>query len=223
MIRKPTKPLQSYARSRRLRNLPKHKGGNIAGYLNTAVKTGNITVVKNIVDNSVDVDGDSDLQNSMNTLLSLAAASGQYSIVRYLVEKGAHVGANDDEALISALKGYRDQEGDGSQYTKVIRYLILNGANIDANDGYALHTFAMFGDVNDVKFLVKHGAGDLVRIDEAIHFAEMAAENGSASRYDVIQYLKHVYNHIPIESRKPLQLLPLARPNVSHNANSRNV
>lgn len=65
--------------------------------------------------------------NSINydTYLIKAAAAGLLDIVKYLVESGANIHANDDEALIRAFSLLK---------YNIVEYLVQEGANINARN-----------------------------------------------------------------------------------------
>jgi ankyrin repeat protein len=70
-------------------------------------------------------------------------------MVRYLVNQGADIHANDDKALrCSARYGHLE----------VVRYLVGQGANIHANDDEALLCSARNGRLEVVRYLVGQGA-----------------------------------------------------------------
>ena len=74
---------------------------------------------------------------------------GHLEIVKYLVDNGADVHANDDEALRWAAS---------NGYLEVVEYLVDNGADIHANNDGALMWATLNGRLEVVKYLVENGA-----------------------------------------------------------------
>jgi ankyrin repeat protein len=70
-------------------------------------------------------------------------------LVKFLVEKGANVQADDNYTLIYAF--YNGN-------LEVIKFLVEKGANIQADDNYALRYASYNGNLEVVKYLVEKGA-----------------------------------------------------------------
>ena len=58
-----------------------------------------------------------------------ASENGHLEVVRYLVEQGANIHANNDYAIRWASE---------NGHLEVVRYLVEKGANIHANNDYAI-------------------------------------------------------------------------------------
>jgi ankyrin repeat protein len=77
--------------------------------------------------------------------LRWSAEQGHLQIVKFLVENGANVGALDNNALIISA-----QKG----HLEVVKYLVSLDANIHAEDDYALQISAKYGHLEVVKYLM---------------------------------------------------------------------
>ena len=94
---------------------------------------------------------------------------------KYLVDNGANIHADDDEALrFSAYNGNLE----------IVKYLFEHGANIRALDDWALCLSASQGHLEVVKYLVENGADIHACNDSDLCWA---ANNG---HLDVVEYLK---------------------------------
>jgi len=101
-------------------------------------------------------------------------------VVKYLVENGADIHADEDYALRwSALNGHLE----------VVKYLVEIGADIYARDNYALKYSAINGHLDIVKYLVENGAD--IHVDNCP--LRLSAEN---YHYKVMKYLKEQINKI---------------------------
>ncbi len=85
-------------------------------------------------------------QNNKNDLLEYAAGYGNLELVKYLIENGANVNADENEALRRAA-----EKGN----LEILKYLVENGANIS---DLALIRAAIYGQLEIVKYLVENGA-----------------------------------------------------------------
>jgi len=112
-----------------------------------------------------------------------AAQSNQIDELKNLLDQGADIHANDDEAL-----KWSAEIGN----LKVVKFLVLpdlgsvaitHGANIHTDDDYALRLSAYFGHLETVKFLVTQGANIHAKNDEVL---KGSSKNG---HYDVRQAL----------------------------------
>jgi ankyrin repeat protein len=88
----------------------------------------------------------SGLNKSINMMLCLAATSGHESTVLLLLDNGADVHANNDEALRNATR------------EEVAQILLSRGANVHANNNEALRRAVNCGNSNLVRLLLDHGA-----------------------------------------------------------------
>ncbi len=70
-------------------------------------------------------------------------------MVRYLVENGADVRANDDYAIKQASK---------NGHLEVVRYLVENGADVRAENDCAVKWAFEYGHSKIVSYLVEKGA-----------------------------------------------------------------
>ena len=88
-------------------------------------------------------------QKKLNQKLIEAAQNGDLEIVKYLVNQGVNIHANDDEAL-------RDASYNGQ--LEVVKYLVEQGADIHAKNDYALRYSSENGYLEIVKYLIEQGA-----------------------------------------------------------------
>ncbi len=90
-----------------------------------------------------------------DTPLCLAAAIGQFDIVKLLVENGADVNARYEDGKFPLLSAAR------KEHLNIMQYLIDNGADVNAklDNGYTILFNAVMGNkINVVKLLLKNGA-----------------------------------------------------------------
>jgi ankyrin repeat protein len=81
--------------------------------------------------------------------LRWSAENGQLETVKYLIEQGANIHANNDWALRWSAR-YGQLE--------IIKYLVEQGADIHADDDEALRESAENGQLETVKYLIEQGA-----------------------------------------------------------------
>ena len=109
----------------------------------------------------------------MNEALIVSAWNGHLDVVKYLLERGANIHAQDDWALIgSAAKGHLN----------VVKYLLERGADIHAHYDYALRWNAEEGHLHIVKYLVERGANIHAQDDYALKWS-------AEGHLDVVKYL----------------------------------
>ena len=106
--------------------------------------------------------------------LKSSAAKGHLNVVKYLLERGADIHAQDDKALI---------ESAAKGHLDIVKYLIESGAHIHAQDDYALKLSAYNGHLEVVKYLVERGANIHAQDDYALRFS---AEKGYL---EIVKYL----------------------------------
>ena len=107
-------------------------------------------------------------------LLIESSISGEFSLVKYVLKRGADIHAENDEAL---------QVASANGYLEIVKYLIEHGADIHAREELALGWAAENGHLDIVKYLIERGA-DIHAIDESALLS--AAENG---HFEVVKYL----------------------------------
>ena len=120
-----------------------------------------------------------------------AAQNNQIDELKNLLDRGADIHANDDEALkLSAEHGhlevvkflvaqmaniYADDDAlgwaAGNGHLEIVKFLLSQGANIHADDDCALKRSAFKGHLEVVKFLVKKGADIHANNDESLRWA----------------------------------------------------
>ena len=134
-----------------------------------AVCFGYLEIVKYLADHGADVKG----------TLHLAAKTGQYDMVKYLVEQhGEDVNQFDGEVLADASG------------IAVVRYLVEHGAKINIQDEWGrspLHWHAERKNLETIKYLVEHGVDLNLRDKEGrtpLDLAEMHKHQ------EIAKYLK---------------------------------
>ena len=85
----------------------------------------------------------------------LASIGNHLEVVKFLLEKGANIHAQDDYALRSATENH---------HLEIVKFLLEKGANIHAQDDDALILASMYGHLDIVKFLLEKGA-DAKKVD----------------------------------------------------------
>jgi ankyrin repeat protein len=78
-----------------------------------------------------------------------AAKNGNLELVKFLVESGADVTAKDNRALYEASR---------NGYLEIVKFLVENGADVTANDNLTIIAALRDNHFEIVKFLVEHGA-----------------------------------------------------------------
>ena len=95
------------------------------------------------------VETGADITANNNEAVRWASARGYLPVVKYLVEHGANINARNNQALIEAV-----QRGN----FQIIKYLVENGANITDQNNLAVIQASIYGELEVVKYLVEHGA-----------------------------------------------------------------
>ena len=116
-----------------------------------------------------------DIHAEEEEALRWATSSGQLSVAKYLVEKGAIIHANNSRAFIAAC-----QYG----HLEVVKYLVEHGADVTTEDNSAVLWGCYNGYLSVVKYLSEHGADIHAEKDLALH---NAIERGHS---DIVTYLQ---------------------------------
>ncbi len=125
-----------------LKTLLKYSGMDLTDFLcNQAINTGNVEMVRYFESNGFDV-----IHNE-NVLFN-ASKHGHLQLVKYLVENGANVHTENDEALIYAVQENK---------LEIVKYLVEVG-KMDIHNGYMVYIAASNGYLDILKYLVKKGA-----------------------------------------------------------------
>ena len=109
-----------------------------------------------------------------NKALNFASINGKLPLVRYLVEQGVNVTAQNNEAVI-----YASEKG----HLSVVKYLTEHGADITAQNNLALRWASEKGHLEIVKYLIENGVDITVRDNYAVRWAKLKGH------YDVVEYL----------------------------------
>ena len=144
-----------------------------------AIKNNNLQEISKLI-KKIDINS---RDNSGNTPLMYAIATGNLETVKYLVEQGAYVTAVNSsyETPLHISSFY--------EYLDISKYLIEHGANINAkrNDGNsALSILANKGNSEMVKFLVEQGADVNIKNNDGITPLFWFCHNGNL---EMIKYL----------------------------------
>ena len=131
-------------------------------------------------------------KNKKSDLLFLYAASDdEWSIIKYLIDKGYSVHLYQNYALRKAAKA-----GD----LEMVKWLVEHGADIHANDNDALIAASEDGHLDVVKYLVEHGADIHAEGDKAV---KAAVEDG---HFEVVKYLVEQGANIRVDDNLPLRI-----------------
>lgn len=95
------------------------------------------------------IDHGADIHAEDEYVLRWASSLGKESFIRYLIEKGANVNANDDYALRWAAH---------NGHESIVRYLVENGADVHADNDGALRWTIKNNHESIVRYLVEMGA-----------------------------------------------------------------
>ena len=109
--------------------------------------------------------------------LRWSSENGHLEVVKYLVENGADIQAEDNIALRLSAE---------NGHLEVVKYLVEQGADIHSDDDFALRWSAENGRLEVVKYLVENGADIHANDDFALRWS---AENG---HLEVAEYLKNL-------------------------------
>ncbi|KAJ3040312.1 hypothetical protein HDV00_011192 [Rhizophlyctis rosea] len=161
-------------------------------YLNEAAETGNVEIVKLLIEYRADVHADTHWG-----CLYKAVEGGSVDVVKVLLEAGADVDGYTESPLLTAV---------GKGYTDIVRALVEAGANVhhplerDHEPAEALFTAAACVYVDVVEILIRAG-GDVHRGEEGAVW--VAAGNGHVG---VVQALLEAGANVRSQSSKFDQL-----------------
>lgn len=110
----------------------------------------------------------------INEALILMSQDGYIPVIEYLLNIGADIHVNDDEALFKAVE---------KGQSETIKYLLLKGANINAKNRSIVPYAVLYRDLDIVRLLVENNADPHVKNDLSMW---MAAEFG---KYSIVLYL----------------------------------
>jgi len=151
-----------------------------------AVCFGYLEIVKYLMEHGADIKG----------TLHLAAKTGQYDMVKYLVEQyGEDVNQFDGEALMYASG------------TDVVRYLVEHGAKINIQDEWGrtpLHWHAERKNLETIKYMVSSGADIHRRAKDGSSVIHWAANHGRIQNVDFFLKLGLDINDRDNDGKTPL-------------------
>ncbi len=139
-------------------------------YLENAAHSGNLTVVKYLVEN-----GDHPNKRRNKRALENAAFGGHLEVVRFLIASGADVHASSDMAL-----RYACERG----HFEIVRALVEGGADVEASSNCPLRLAFFFGRFSIARYLIENGAEFRDYI-----FLKNACQSGSL---EIIKYLENL-------------------------------
>jgi len=143
-----------------------------AGEIHDAAKAGDVTKVRQLLKQGVDVNAKDDFSRS--TPLHVAAFNGYTDVVTLLIQKGADVNARDDfgQTPLHRASGLFSN-------ANVARLLIEKGADVNAKSdvtrGTPLHQAALSGKTDVARLLIEKGA-DVNARDEDQNTPAMSAD-----------------------------------------------
>lgn len=105
-----------------------------------ASENGDINMVKRLIQIGA---------TSYDIALKEASLFGHLEIVKYLIEKGANIQANNNLALRMAVM---------NKHLDIVKYLIENGADIHINNEYILRKATELNHLEMIKYLIENGA-----------------------------------------------------------------
>ena len=111
--------------------------------------------------------------------LNFASLKGKLLVIKYLVENGADITAQDNLAVRWASE---------NGHLEIVKYLVQHGADITDENNQALRYASLNGHLLIVKYLVENGANITAQNSRAL---KSALDN---ERLDVVEYLKSLYN-----------------------------
>ena len=110
------------------------------------------------------IDNGGNVQAQNNSAIILASYSGHLEMMELLINNGANVQAQDNEAIISAAR---------KGYYPAVKFLIEKGADVQAQNNSAL-VLASYCNLKTVKLLIENGANVQARDNQAIINASRA-------------------------------------------------
>lgn len=117
------------------------------------------------------------------TALTQAAGQGWMEMIRFLVSKGAnpkYVGWNKENAFHFAVRSTRDNQ-------EVLDYFLGLGLDVNAQSQIGmtpLHSAALFGSVDNLKWLLAHGAKVGIKNEKGMTALQAAIEYQNESKQD---------------------------------------
>lgn len=136
--------------------------GIIEKALVSAASSGNIDVVRMLIDMGAEVNNTASHDWSGKSALIAACRSNQLHVAKYLIDIGADINVIADSettALNSISLEYWDRKRD--EYVEIIKLLLDKGADINAESDYGttiLNQAARYGDIETFNYLLKKGA-----------------------------------------------------------------
>jgi ankyrin repeat protein len=162
--------------------------------LATACWYGNVGVVRLFLDRGADVNvdivDDMDLFTVEETLLMIAVQNNWFELVKLLLDNGADVHAQDDDALLQAVHNHN---------IPIARLLLDNGADVSARDEDPLSFATESEDLDMVKLLVDRGADIHLEVDE-FNFLTNVRDP------EIIQYLIEKGVNVHFNNEWPLKI-----------------
>ncbi|KAI1171509.1 ankyrin repeat-containing domain protein [Nemania sp. FL0916] len=127
---------------------------------------------------------DIEAQHKINIALQAAVHQGDFRLVKFFLEKGADINADEDGPYLTALQAATDTKN-----LEMVAYLLDYGAHInhqDKNSETVLQERAEKGDLETVRFLVQKGADVNLQCGHSHTALQAAATRGSL---DTVRFL----------------------------------
>ncbi len=158
----------------------------MSGMLEEMATEGSVKGVSVMLSKGADIHTDNDA-------LRFASIHGHLEVIKYLVEHGADIHAEDDYALrLAGLNGHLD----------ILKYLVEHDADIHADDDAALGWASLKGHLEVIKYLVEQGADIHAQNDYSLIIAS------GKGQLDVVKYFVehgadiHTTNDWPLKSAR---------------------
>lgn len=123
------------------------------------------------------------------TVLMVAAAKGQFDIVKFLHGKGADINARDSDSQTALMYASR-QRFNATPDNAIAEFLLSNGAEVNVRTkkkGYTvLMLAASAGNVELVQHLLEKGADPSIEDNFGVSAATMAQERGNSAVVDLL-------------------------------------
>ena len=150
----------------------------------------------------------------LKMIMQCASKNGYLDVVKFLVNKGANIHADDDGSIrLASISGHLD----------IVKFLVSEGANIHARDDGAVQWASYIGHFEVVKYLISRGA-DISKINPTIvlnlskdeKFLSSIVDNGYCLDMTkdnlIVQKVKIMFiNKIDSILRKNIVLIPNIR------------
>ena len=167
-------------------------GGIFDNDLIDAAQNNDIDLVRQLLDNGIDINVRDD---TGNTTLARASLNGHIEIVKLLLDRGADINSIDENGWTSLMLA------SSNRYTEIVKLLLEKGAdpNIQDQDGNtALIDASHIGDIENVELLLEKGADYNIPDIDGMTALMIALDEGHTG---IVDLLKRHINATKIQSR----------------------